>query len=234
MKKPETPVVELRNVWKIYKLGKHMVYALRGLDLKIFKGEFVAVQGPSGSGKSTTMNLIGCLDIPTKGHIYLDGQDIAQLSESNLATIRGSKIGFVFQTFNLIPNLTALQNVELPSIFYGTPESERRKRAEKLLKIMGLEERARHKPGELSGGEQQRVAIARALSVEPEVILADEPTGNLDSKTGAQIMRLLCDLNKRLGKTIVLVTHDDAVARHADRIAFLKDGKITKTLRKGR
>ena len=234
MKKPETPVVELRNVWKVYKLGKHDIYALRGLNLKILKGEFVAIQGPSGSGKSTMMNLIGCLDVPTKGSIYLDGQDIAKFSESDLATIRGGKIGFVFQTFNLIPNLTALQNVELPLIFYGTPERERKKRAEKLLKVMGLRDRMHHKPGELSGGEQQRVAIARALSIEPEIILADEPTGNLDSKTGVQIMRLLCDLNTKYGKTVVLVTHDDATARFADRIEFLKDGKIIKSFRKRR
>ncbi len=224
-----TPIIELKDVWKIYELGEHKVYALRGLNLKVFAKEFVAIQGPSGSGKSTTMNLVGCLDVPTKGAIFLDGQNIAELSESDLATIRGRKIGFIFQKFNLLNNLTALQNVALPLIFQGVPEHERIEKAENLLRLVGLQERMWHRPNQLSGGEQQRVAIARSLAVNPEVILADEPTGNLDSKTGAEIMDFLKNLNKKHGKTIILVTHDDVLAKHADRIVFLKDGQIIKS-----
>ena len=227
--KKNTPVIELKDVWKIYELGEHKVYALRGLNLKVFAKEFVAIQGPSGSGKSTTMNLVGCLDVPTKGAIFLDGQNIAELSESDLATIRGRKIGFIFQKFNLLNNLTALQNVALPLIFQGVPEHERIEKAENLLRLVGLQERMWHRPNQLSGGEQQRVAIARSLAVNPEVILADEPTGNLDSKTGAEIMDFLKNLNKKHGKTIILVTHDDVLAKHADRIVFLKDGQIIKS-----
>jgi len=227
--KKNTPIIELKDVWKIYELGEHKVYALRGLNLKVFAKEFVAIQGPSGSGKSTTMNLVGCLDVPTKGAIFLDGQNIAELSESDLATIRGRKIGFIFQKFNLLNNLTALQNVALPLIFQGVPEHERIEKAENLLRLVGLQERMWHRPNQLSGGEQQRVAIARSLAVDPEVILADEPTGNLDSKTGAEIMDFLKNLNKKHGKTIILVTHDDLLAKHADRIAFLKDGQIIKS-----
>jgi putative ABC transport system ATP-binding protein len=227
--KMNTPIIELKDVWKIYELGEHKVYALRGLNLKVFAKEFVAIQGPSGSGKSTTMNLVGCLDVPTKGAIFLDGQNIAELSESDLATIRGRKIGFIFQKFNLLNNLTALQNVALPLIFQGVPEHERIEKAENLLRLVGLQERMWHRPNQLSGGEQQRVAIARSLAVDPEVILADEPTGNLDSKTGAEIMDFLKNLNKKHGKTIILVTHDDVLAKHADRIAFLKDGQIIKS-----
>jgi putative ABC transport system ATP-binding protein len=227
--KMNTPIIELKDVWKIYELGEHKVYALRGLNLKVFAKEFVAIQGPSGSGKSTTMNLVGCLDVPTKGAIFLDGQNIAELSESDLATIRGRKIGFIFQKFNLLNNLTALQNVALPLIFQGVPEHERIEKAENLLRLVGLQERMWHRPNQLSGGEQQRVAIARSLAVNPEVILADEPTGNLDSKTGAEIMDFLKNLNKKHGKTIILVTHDDVLAKHADRIEFLKDGQIIKS-----
>lgn len=229
--KKNTPIIELKDVWKIYELGEHKVYALRGLNLKVFAKEFVAIQGPSGSGKSTAMNLIGCLDVPSKGAIFLDGQNIAELSESDLATIRGRKIGFIFQKFNLLNNLTALQNVALPLIFQGVPEHERIEKAENLLRLVGLQERMWHRPNQLSGGEQQRVAIARSLAVNPEVILADEPTGNLDSKTGVEIMDFLKNLNKKHGKTIILVTHDDVLAKHADRIEFLKDGQIIKSTR---
>lgn len=223
------PIIELRNVWKTYKMGDTPVHALQGISLSVKSGEFLAIQGPSGSGKSTAMNLVGCLDVPTKGDIYLDGHNISHLSESDLAQIRGQKIGFIFQKFNLIETLTALENVTLPMTFQGMPEEERIKKAEALLKQFGLGERMDHKPNQLSGGQQQRVAIARALAVNPPVILADEPTGNLDSKTGREVMEFLRELNKHYGKTIVLVTHDDVLAHVADRIEFLKDGKITKT-----
>jgi len=221
------PIIKLKSVWKTYKMGENLVHALQGINLDVHKGEFLAIQGPSGSGKSTAMNLVGCLDIPTKGEIYLDAQNISKLSESNLAQIRGRKIGFIFQKFNLIETLTALENVMLPMTFQGIPEEKRKARAAKLLKELGLGDRMHHKPNELSGGQQQRVAIARSLSVDPPVILADEPTGNLDSKTGREVMIYLRELNKQ-GKTIVLVTHDDHLAKKADRIAFLMDGKITK------
>jgi len=224
-------IIELKRVWKTYKMGESNVHALRGIDFSVQLGEFVAIQGPSGSGKSTAMNLIGCLDVPTRGDVLLDGHDISRLSESDLAQIRGRKIGFIFQKFNLIETLTALENVMLPLTFQGVPEDERRERAITLLTQFGLGDRMHHKPNQLSGGQQQRVAIARSLSVDPPVILADEPTGNLDSKTGKDVMSFLRDLNERQGKTIVLVTHDDALAHAADRIAFLKDGIIVKSQR---
>jgi len=223
------PIIELKQVWKTYKMGENDVNALQGINLQIVPGEFVAIQGPSGSGKSTAMNLIGCLDVPTKGEILLDGQNISKMSESNLAQIRGRKIGFIFQKFNLIETLTAIENVTLPMTFQGIPEEERIRRATKLLTQFGLADRMNHKPNELSGGQQQRVAIARSLAIDPPVILADEPTGNLDSKTGREVMLFLRELNEHQGKTIVLVTHDDVLARAADRIAFLKDGTITKS-----
>ena len=221
-------IIELRDVWKIYKMGKVDVNALRGMNFSVKKNEFVSIMGPSGSGKSTAVNMVGCLDIPTKGDVYLEGKNIAHLGESSLAQIRGRKIGFIFQTFNLIPTLTAKENIILPMIFQGIPADKREKRAEKLLRLVQLEGRMNHKPTELSGGEQQRVAIARSLANDPNVILADEPTGNLDSKTGRIVMDFLKDLNKKEGKTIVMVTHDAELAKHADRIAYLKDGVIVK------
>jgi putative ABC transport system ATP-binding protein len=223
------PIIELKQVWKTYKMGENEVHALHGINLEVIPGEFLAIQGPSGSGKSTAMNLIGCLDVPTKGEILLDGKNISKMSESNLAQIRGRKIGFIFQKFNLIETLTALENVTLPMTFQGIPEEERIKRATKLLTQFGLGDRMDHKPNQLSGGQQQRVAIARSLAIDPPVILADEPTGNLDSRTGREVMLFLRELNEHEGKTIVLVTHDDILAKAADRIAFLKDGTITKS-----
>ena len=210
-------------------MGETHVNALQGIDITVREGEFVAIQGPSGSGKSTAMNLIGCLDVPSQGQILLDGHDISKLSESDLAQIRGQKIGFVFQKFNLIETLTALENVTLPMTFQGTASAQRIKRAETLLKQFGLGDRMDHRPNQLSGGQQQRVAIARSLAVDPPVILADEPTGNLDSKTGKEVMATLRELNQKYGKTIVLVTHDDILAHSADRIEFLKDGKIVQS-----
>ena len=193
-------LIRLENVWKIYKEGElGEVVALKDVSLKVEKGDFVAVMGPSGSGKSTGMNLIGSLDTPTRGKVYLGGHDISRLSESDLAQVRGKKIGFIFQQFNLIPNLTAMENVTLPMVFQEMGEYERNVRAGRLLKLVGLENRAEHYPSELSGGQQQRVAIARALANEPDVILADEPTGNLDTKTGDAVMKILADLN-RAGK----------------------------------
>ena len=219
-------VIQLKEVYKIYQMGEVQVEALRGLSLEVKRGEFLSIMGPSGSGKSTCVNMVGCLDIPTRGSVFLDGQNIAKLTESELAQIRGRKIGFIFQTFNLIPTLTAIENVTLPMIFQNMPKEERTKRARKLLTMVGLAERMTHKPTELSGGEQQRVAIARSLANDPDVILADEPTGNLDSKTGAAVMEFLGRLNKEEKKTIIMVTHDAKLARQADRIASLKDGKI--------
>lgn len=220
--------VKLENVWKIYEMGETKVFALRGLSLEVKKGEFVAVQGPSGSGKSTAMNMIGCLDIPTKGRIELEGENIAKMSENELAQIRGRKIGFIFQQFNLIPTLSALENVMLPMIFQNIPTDKRIERAKNLLTLVELGDRMNHKPSQLSGGQQQRVAIARSLSVNPEMILADEPTGNLDSKTGETVINFLKKLHEDEGKTIVMVTHDANLATYADKIEFLLDGRIIK------
>ena len=222
-------IIKLDDVWKIYKMGEVEVPALRGLNLRINRGEFVAVQGASGSGKSTALNSIGCLDVPTKGRVYLEGKDISKLSESELAQIRGKKIGFVFQQFNLINTLTALENVTLPMIFQNVSHEERLKKAKELLEMGGLRGRIDHKPTELSGGEQQRVAIARSLSNDPEVILADEPTGNLDSKTGESVINFLEKLHKEKKTTIIMVTHDAGLAHHAQRIEYLKDGVIIKS-----
>ncbi len=223
-------IIKLEDVWKVYEMGKVKVEALRGVNLEVNKGEYLSIMGPSGSGKSTAMNMIGCLDKPTKGRIFLSGKDISKLSESGLAQIRGRKIGFVFQNFNLINTLTALENVALPMMFQGVPERERRRKASQLLELVGLGDRLNHKPTELSGGQQQRVAIARALSTDPEVVLADEPTGNLDTTTGDQVLKLLEDLHAEKGVTVVLVTHDRNVAKRADRTAYLKDGVIVKKL----
>jgi len=217
-------IIKLENVWKIYKMGEVKVSALRGLNVEIKKGEFVAITGPSGSGKSTAMHLTGCLDTPTKGTIFLDNKNISKMSESELAQIRGRKIGFIFQKFNLIGTLTALENVMLPMTFQNVPYEQREKRAKELLEKVELGNRLNHKPNELSGGEQQRVAIARALANNPEVILADEPTGNLDSKTGANVMGFLEKLHEREKKTIVIVTHDHNLAKSAERIIKIKDG----------
>lgn len=222
-------IIKLDNVWKIYKMGEVEVPALRGLNLQIKRGEFVAIQGASGSGKSTALNSIGCLDVPTKGRVYLEDKDISKLSESELAKIRGKKIGFIFQQFNLINTLTALENVMLPMIFQDIPERERREKAKELLEMVELGDRISHKPNELSGGQQQRVAIARSLANEPEVILADEPTGNLDSKTGETVINFLDKLHREKKTTIVMVTHDVVLARHAQRIEYLKDGAIIKS-----
>ncbi len=221
-------IIELQDVWRIYKMGEVEVPALRGIDLEINKGEFVAIVGPSGSGKSTMMNLVGCLDLPTKGRILLDNQDIASFRESKLAQIRGQKIGFVFQQFNLIPTLTALENVMLPLAFQNVDDSLAEKKALELLNMVGLGNRVHHLPTQLSGGEMQRVSIARALAVDPEVILADEPTGNLDSKTGKFIMDFLGKIHKDDEKTIIMVTHDVNLATFAEKIVHIKDGKVEK------
>lgn len=221
-------IIELNDVWKIYKLGDVDVMALQGVSLEIKKGEFVSLLGKSGSGKSTCLNLIGCLDYPSKGIISLDGHDITNLSESDLAVIRGKKIGFIFQTFNLIPSLNALENVMLPMVFQGVDEAKREKKAKELLDLVDMGHRLDHNPSKLSGGERQRVAIARSLVNDPEMILADEPTGNLDSKTGVVVMNILKELNVKHGKTIVMVTHDQQLAGFAKRKIFLKDGKVVK------
>ncbi len=228
----EKPIIRLQDVWKTYHVGSVEVNALRGLTLSISEQEFVSIMGPSGSGKSTAMNMIGCLDVPTTGEIYLEQINIEELEESELAQIRGQKIGFVFQKFNLINTLTALENVALPMIFQGVASEERNRRAEELLTKVGLSDRLHHRPSELSGGQQQRVAVARALVNDPDVILADEPTGNLDSSSGTEIMNLLIDLHKKEKKTIILVTHDKDVAHYADRIEYLVDGHIDKMLKK--
>jgi putative ABC transport system ATP-binding protein len=220
------PIIKLIDVWKVYRMGEVEVPALRGLTLEIFPCEFVAIMGPSGSGKSTSMNMVGCLDVPTRGNIFLDGRDIAQLEESDLAQIRGRKIGFVFQQFNLISSLSAAENVMMPMMFQDVPTYERQARARRLLELVGLGKRTDHKPTELSGGEQQRVAIARALANNPPVILADEPTGNLDSKRGGEIMSLLTELHEKEDKTIVMVTHDEKLSKYADRIIYIRDGKV--------
>jgi len=220
------PLIKLENVWKIYQLGKVELTVLKEMNLEINRGSFVSIIGPSGSGKSTLLNIIGCLDIPTKGKIFLDGQDIQKLSEDELAKIRGKKIGFVFQQFNLLPNLTAIENVVLPMVFQKIPEEKRFGRAKKLLEMVGLGERIFHKPAELSGGEQQRVAIARALANNPEMLITDEPTGNLDSKSGEMIMEILKELYQKGERTIIVVTHDPQIASFSKEVVHIKDGQI--------
>ena len=222
------PLLELTRITKDYRLGKTLVRALRGLDLTIEQGEIVALMGPSGSGKSTLMHILGALDKPTDGEARFDGQNLQSLSENHLVTLRGRKVGFVFQTFNLVPTLSAQKNVELPMIFVRVPKRKRAARARELLTKVGLEDRIRHKPNELSGGQRQRVAIARALANNPDVILADEPTGNLDTETGNTILDLLRRLSMDDGKTVVLVTHDPEAVRIANRVVRLRDGCVVK------
>jgi len=218
-------VIEIAGVTKLYKMGSETIHALRGVDLKIHRNEYLAIMGPSGSGKSTLMNMLGCLDTPTSGHYEFNGKDVAAMVDDELAEIRNKEIGFVFQTFNLLPRATALANVELPLIYAGCSPHERRERAIKALENVGLGQRMHHKPNELSGGQRQRVAIARALVNRPSIILADEPTGNLDSKTGVEIMALFEDLYAA-GNTLIVVTHEEDIARHARRIVRLRDGLI--------
>lgn len=215
----EKNIIELKNVAKYYKMGENVVRALDCINIRIKQGDFVAIMGPSGSGKSTSMNLIGSLDLATQGNIYLDGHDIEYLDESELAQIRGRKIGFIFQQFNLIPNLTAKENIMLPMLFQGKDEFERETRADELLRLVELGDRMDHYPNQLSGGQQQRVAIARALANDPEVILADEPTGNLDTKTGEMVMAFLNKLNDE-GKTIIIVTHNPELAKEHAKIIY--------------
>ncbi len=227
-------VIKLQDVWKVYQMGEVEVPALRGVDMEVRKGEFLAIAGASGSGKSTMMNLVGCLDVPTKGKIFLGKDNVAYLTESQLAHTRGQKIGFIFQQFNLIPTLNALENVMLPLVFQDENDSKAKERASKLLKMVGLGDRMHHLPSQLSGGQMQRVAIARSLSVNPEIILADEPTGNLDSKTGGFIMDFLRKIHENDGKTIIMVTHDLHLVKFANRVVHLKDGEIERIEKNGR
>lgn len=222
-------LIKTENLWKVYEIGneKVQVQALRGVDLEVKKGEYLAIMGPSGSGKSTLMNLIGCLDTPTQGEYYLNSRLVSQMNDDELAYIRNKEIGFVFQTFNLLPRATALHNVELPLIYNGTESKERLEKARKALKMVDLEDRVTHKPNELSGGERQRVAIARAIVNNPSLILADEPTGNLDTITGADIMKLFDRLHTD-GNTVIIVTHESDIAKYADRVVHIRDGMIEK------
>ena len=218
-------VIEARNLTKVYSMGEIEVHALRGLTIQIERGEVVSIMGPSGSGKSTLMNIIGCLDRPTSGEYFLDGEQVSDLKDDQLALIRNQKVGFVFQTFNLLPRATALTNVELP-MRYGPRRGDRRKRAQEALESVGLEDRTHHRSNELSGGQQQRVAIARALVNQPAIILADEPTGNLDSTSGDEIMETLLSLNRDLGTTLVIVTHDPEIASRTNRVIRILDGVV--------
>ncbi len=219
-------IIQMEKIRKVYDTGKVKVEALKGIDLKIERGEFVAVVGPSGSGKSTLMNLLGCLDTPTDGIYRLAGEEVADLNRDQLADVRNRRVGFVFQNFNLLPQISAMENVEMPMLFGGRPVRERRERARELLERVGLGERTDHKPTELSGGQMQRVAIARALAMEPDIILADEPTGNLDSSSGTDIMSVFTELWES-GRTLVIITHDLALARRASRIVEIHDGHVT-------
>ncbi len=218
-------IINVENVRKTYKMGDNVVKAVDGVSLSVFEGEYLVIMGPSGSGKTTLMHLMGCLDKPDSGEIYLSGQRVSKLNDRDLAKVRNKMIGFVFQQFNLLPRLTALENVELPMIYAGVPRAVRRKRAKELLTMVGLAERMEHRPTQLSGGQMQRVAIARALANEPQIILADEPTGNLDSKSGEEILKIFSDLHSD-GLTMIVVTHDPEVAENGERVIHMRDGKI--------
>ena len=221
-------VIKLENVWKTYQLGKVELTALKNVSLEISSGAFIAIMGASGSGKSTLLNIIGCLDSPSKGRVSLRGKDVSKLSEDELSRFRGRTIGFVFQEFNLLPNLNALENVMLPMVFQGISLEKREKKAKEILTSLGLGDRIFHQPAELSGGERQRVAVARAFANDPELVIADEPTGNLDSTTGKKIMKVLTDFHEKEGKTIVVVTHDPIIADYSEEIINIKDGEIIK------
>ncbi|MSP13423.1 MAG: ABC transporter ATP-binding protein [Chloroflexi bacterium] len=222
---PES-VIRIEHITKVYRMGEMEVHALRGVDLVIHKGELISIMGPSGSGKSTLMNILGCLDQPTDGQYWLDGQDVSRLKDDQLADVRNRKIGFVFQSFNLLPRTSALDNVELPLLYGGISSKTRRQRAKAALEAVGLADRMRHKPNELSGGQQQRVAIARALVTNPAIILADEPTGNLDTKSGEEVMAIFQDLNIKQGITIIFVTHESEIASYTRRIIHIRDGVV--------
>ncbi len=222
------PIVEIKNVWKIYKMGEIEVPAIKNISLKIYENEFVAIIGSSGSGKSTMMNIVGCLDRPSKGEVYLDGKNIDELEESDLATHRGKTVGFIFQQYNLIQTLNAFDNIKLPLEFQEYDEDKSNKRVEKMLKLVNLEDKKNNLPSQLSGGQQQRVSIARCLAANPKVILADEPTGALDSQTGKNVLETLSNLWKKEEKTVIMITHDLKLAKHASRIIELKDGEVIK------
>jgi putative ABC transport system ATP-binding protein len=227
------PIVQFDNVRKTYQMGVVQVDALRGISFQVNGGEYISIMGPSGCGKSTLLNLLGCLDRPTDGRYYLGGEDVSVMQDDSLSSVRGSRLGFIFQSYNLIQQLTVLENIEIPLYYQGLPEDQSRKKAQSLAELVGLEHRLNHKPYELSGGQQQRVAIARALVNDPLLILADEPTGNLDSASGAEILRVFDDLNGQ-GKTLIMVTHDTSVARRSHRTISLRDGLIEKDFQQPR
>ena len=219
------PVLELNNVWKTYEMGEEKIHALREFNLQIDQNDYMSIVGPSGSGKSTLLHMLGLLDVPTQGHVHIDGKDVSKMSTDDRAIMRGKKIGFVFQVFNLVPSLTALENVALPMMIQSIDKSEREEKAAKILSSLGMGDRLDHIPGELSGGQRLRVAMSRALVNDPELILADEPTGNLDSKTGEEVVKMFDRLHKE-GRTIVVVTHDEGIAKHADERVYIVDGMI--------